>query len=216
MALWVIAYGGVQSAVARAAGEGDARPSAGSGAGERPRARPGRRHGADPDRVASELSAGGDDARWAGALRDRVRAELVGALVSGARVFRSRSRVAERGLLLHGERLRASARHAAVRRAVSAGRRRGVAVGRGGARRRRRHRCACFCRRSPPRRSRGRARRATTKARASGGRRISTADRPSRSRSRRSGRRRRSPWCLRCGWRETWAACSAGTRTWAS
>ena len=63
---------------------------------------------ADSDRAAARRVAGGIDARRAGAVRDRLRAELVGALVSRARVLRGRSRVAERRLLLHGERVPAA------------------------------------------------------------------------------------------------------------
>ena len=90
MALWVIAYGAVQSAspvlLAKTTGGKAPGPSAREHA--RPRPRCGDRP--DPDRTSSWRAAGIDDARRTRALRSRVRAQFVRALVSGARVFRSR------------------------------------------------------------------------------------------------------------------------------
>ena len=105
MALWVIAYGGVQSVVAGAARE--ASPADGRRV-RRWRARSGSALAAVTALIPIGLQLGSPPALTMlgglGAVRDRLRAELVGALVPGARVLGSRSRVAERGVLLHGER----------------------------------------------------------------------------------------------------------------
>ena len=104
MALWVIAYGAVQS-VSPDCSHGQ-RAVKRQDLGWRARsASPRCRHSPDPDRPSSWSAAGIDDARRTRTLRNRVRAQFVRALVPGARVFRVGSRVAERGLLLHDERL---------------------------------------------------------------------------------------------------------------
>ena len=129
MALWVIAYGAVQSAspvlLAKTTGGKAPGPvlasTLGLGLAAVTALIPiGLRLGAPP---ALTMLGG------LGSVRNRVRAQFVRALVPGARVFRIGSRVAERGLLLHGERLRAAARHAAVWRLVSVRGRERVALG---------------------------------------------------------------------------------------
>ena len=119
MALWVIAYGAVQSASPVLLAQDDWRKGARACAREHARPRPRCGHRPDPDRTSSWSAAGIDDARRTRTLRNRVRAQFVRALVPGARVFRVGSRVAERGLLLHGERLRAPARDPSLWRLVS-------------------------------------------------------------------------------------------------
>ena len=119
MALWVIAYGAVQSAspllLAKTTGGKAPGPvlasTLGLGLAAVTALIPiGLRFGAPP---ALTMLGG------LGTLRNRVRAQFVRALVPGARVFRIGSRVAERRLLLHGERLRAPARDASLWRLVS-------------------------------------------------------------------------------------------------
>ena len=138
MALWVIAYGGVQSlapVLLRKVTHGNA-PSPGLAAvlglglaGIT---------ALIPIGLEARHTAGADDAGRAHDVRRRVRAEFVGPFVLGSGVFGSRPRLDERRFLLHGECGRPTAWNVAVWRVVSAGRRRRVSVGSRGAGRRRR------------------------------------------------------------------------------
>ena len=129
MALWVIAYGAVQSAspvlLAKTTGGKAPGPVLASTLGLGLAAVT----ALIPIGLRLGRAAGIDDARRTRPVRNRVRAQFVRALVPGARVFRVGSRVAERGLLLHGERLRAPARDASLWRLVSVRRRERVALG---------------------------------------------------------------------------------------
>ena len=146
MALWVIGYGGVQSVSPILLGKmtgghapGPASASAlGLGLAVITALIP----------IGLQLSSAScaDDAGGPDVVRHRVRAQFVGALVSGPGLLGSRPRVAQRRFLLHGERVWPLARNPPLRRALSAGGCFGVVVGSGGARRGGRNRRAV----SPP------------------------------------------------------------------
>jgi hypothetical protein len=93
------------------------------------------RHGSHPDRPPSGRPAVGGHARRPRALWHCLRAELGRALVSRPRLFGSRPRLAQRGVLLHGECGWAPDGHPLVRGAVSSLGRDRLALGSGHSRR---------------------------------------------------------------------------------